>query len=438
MLTLFVRDVINHYEKRIKDLEARIEYLERENEELRKRLQLYENPHTPPSKLRKYVKKKEKKTPKKLGAPKGHKKYERKTSKPTELAMYKEDSCPYCNSKLGKPFKIERVIEEEIPEPQPIRVIKHVIPHYKCPNCKRHVVAKNKAPKGRFGKNLSAHIALMKFEDRLPFRKISNTLERLYGIKISDVGIYKVINRVANSLSKSYQEIIERIKKSKVVYIDETEIKIDGRAYYLWTFTTYKDCVYVIRKSRRKKVISEILGDNYKGIIVCDGWKAYSMYSNNLQRCWAHLLREAKSLSERYLEFSYYYDELRGIYMQVKEIAKKPPPLGEREDLRDKLRRKMIELGDKMSMHSEFQKFATKIKNGLEHWFTCVIKTFVEPTNNIAERALRELIVQRKIFGGLRREKGARIMEVITSVISSVRMQGGNVFEFIKGCLWSG
>jgi len=47
MLTLFVRDVINHYEERIKDLEARIEYLERENEELRKYLQLYENPHTP-------------------------------------------------------------------------------------------------------------------------------------------------------------------------------------------------------------------------------------------------------------------------------------------------------------------------------------------------------------------------------------------------------
>jgi hypothetical protein len=53
------------------------------------------------------------------------------------------------------------------------------------------------------------------------------------------------------------------------------------------------------------------------------------------------------------------------------------------------------------------------VKNGLGYWFTCLIHLFVEPTNNTAERALRELIVQRKIMGGLRREQGAHIMEVI-------------------------
>ena len=66
-----------------------------------------------------------------------------------------------------------------------------------------------------------------------------------------------------------------------------------------------------------------------------------------------------------------------------------------------------------------------------------VIKSsvFVEPTNNIAERALRELIVQRKIIGGLRREKGARIMEIVNTVIATSKMNEKNVFNTVRSYL---
>ena len=86
-----------------------------------------------------------------------------------------------------------------------------------------------------------------------------------------------------------------------------------------------------------------------------------------------------------------------------------------------------------MNSYQEFRKFATTVENGLKHWFTCVISVFVEPTNNNAERALRELVVQRKIIGGLRREKGARIMEVITSIIATLKKREMPVFQTIKG-----
>ncbi len=88
-----------------------------------------------------------------------------------------------------------------------------------------------------------------------------------------------------------------------------------------------------------------------------------------------------------------------------------------------------------MSGYKEFMDFAGKIKNGLGHWFTCLIHLFVEPTNNNAERALRELIVQRKISGGLRREKGARITEVITSVIATAKKREMSLFSTIKSYL---
>jgi hypothetical protein len=56
----------------------------------------------------------------------------------------------------------------------------------------------------------------------------------------------------------------------------------------------------------------------------------------------------------------------------------------------------------------------------------------VEPTNNIAERALRELIVIRKIIGGLRRETGARIMETITSMLATWKQQGKPLYPTLK------
>ena len=95
----------------------------------------------------------------------------------------------------------------------------------------------------------------------------------------------------------------------------------------------------------------------------------------------------------------------------------------------------MKQIIGQMNGCKEFREFAGKIKNGLEHWFTCLINLFVEPTNNNAERALRELIVQRKIMGGLRREKGARIMEVIASIIATTKIRQQPLFQTIKSYL---
>ena len=102
---------------------------------------------------------------------------------------------------------------------------------------------------------------------------------------------------------------------------------------------------------------------------------------------------------------------------------------------RDKLKKETKQIVEQMNAYKEFRKFATTVKNGLEHWFTCVINLLVEPTNNIAERALRELIVQRKIIGGLRREKGARIMEIITSMIATLKKRELPLFQTIKSYL---
>lgn len=394
------------WRQRVRELEEENAFLRAKVEELERRLLAYENAHTPPSKSKKKPPKKE--SSGKLGAPKGHPKWERKEPEPTGSVEYIEDKCPNCKTKLDKPFKTERVIEEEIPEPQPVEVIEHLVNHYRCPKCKKYIIAGNKAPSQRFGKNVLTHATLLKFDDRLPLRKVVSSLERHYGLKLTNVEVLKLTNRVANKLIIPYKLLIKRIREAKVVYVDETEIKVDGVTYHLWTFVTETETVFAIRKSRGNDVLEEILGECYEGVIYCDGWIAYTTYSDNLQRCWAHLLREAKELAEKYSSFAGFYEAIKGIFKKIKKLREKPYSLKTREKWKGILELEMMPVAGQMSAYREFRKFAEKVKNGLQYWFTCLIYLFVEPTNNNAERALRELIVQRKIIGGLRREKRSK------------------------------
>lgn len=413
--------------------DERIEKLENEKCQLQRRLLAYENAHTPPSKQR--FSKRIRKKSGKLGAPKGHPKYERDKPKSDIKIEYSEDKCGFCNAKLGDPIGTKIILEEEILEQQPIQVTEHKVNWYICPGCKKKVIAKNNAPYGCFGKNVEAHVTLLKFEDRLPLRKVESSLKRHYGIGITNTGIYGITKRVARKLGNSYYDIIKKIRSSDILYIDETKYKLNGQTWWLWTFVSEGNVLFVIRRSRGEKVIEEILGKNFKGKIVSDGWKAYKKFAKILQRCWAHLLRESDDLEKKYKDFKKYNEKIHELFNEICKIHEKPPPLDKRKVLQTEMMNRLENIARNMLSDYRFRKLGTKILNGLDSWFTCVVYTDVEPTNNFAEQALRELIVQRKIMGGLRSEDGAVILERLSTCITSWKKQGKPLFETLKDYL---
>lgn len=409
--------------KRIQELEIQVNKLER-------RLLAYENAHTPPS-LQKKKTRILRESSGILGAPKGHPKYEREEPDSSEIKKHSIDTCPFCNLKLENKEILE-VIEEELPNLKEIKVTKHLIEWGICPHCKKRAIAKNDAPPKRFGPNLRAHITLLKHEDRLPLRKVESTLERNYGFTITHTGIMKIIQQVAKRLNKPYYDILKRIRSSKVVYVDETSYKLNGENWWLWTFVTQNEVLFVIRKSRSKKIVEEVLGKKFHGIISCDGWSAYPNFTETLQRCWAHLLRESFHLLKNHKNFKTYDGQLNELFQEVKSIRLKPPSEEERRLLAIDMKEKLRFIAERMSFNSSFKKLATKILNGIDYWFTCVEHLDVEPTNNYAEQALRELIVQRKIMGGLRSEKGAETLEVISTMIATWKKQERPLLETMK------
>ena len=418
-----------------KQLIELVEQLKNENEllkakikELEARLAQYENAHTPPSLRRGRNRKKDqdKNNKGKPGQKVGHKGLTRPYATPDRQVEVTMDRCPDCGTDLGAPFRIDSKIVEEIPEPQPIIVTEYKIAHYRCPCCRKEVAAKDPGcpHEGKFGNNVIAQATLLKYEDRIPHRKIHDAMMRIFGLKISPATIFDLTRRAADAIRSEYDAILSKIRSAQILYVDETSIHVQGERHWIWTFSTPSESFFVIRKSRGMKVLMEVLTRRFKGIIVCDGWKPYARFTNRIQRCWAHLLRESKDIAEKFEEAIPLHNALKELYEILTEALENDPPPEVRKTLWQLAREALRHWILKEYSIEKVRKFIGKINNGFDYWFTFIINPGVEPTNNRAERALRPHVVLRKILGTLRNDKGTSIHERIMTTLATWGQRG--------------
>ena len=113
------------------------------------------------------------------------------------------------------------------------------------------------------------------------------------------------------------------------------------RIDWIGTFSTPSESFFVIRKSRGMKVLTEVLTRRFKVIIVCDGWKPYARFTNRIQRCWAHMLRESKEIAEKFEEAIPLHNMLKELYEILTEALENDPPPKVRKNLW-KLARKVL------------------------------------------------------------------------------------------------
>lgn len=403
-------------------LKERLEHLER-------RLARLENPHTPPSRSysrRPLIPEDQQKPP---GQKAGHAGASRPVPEPDETVTATAERCGHCESPLGEPVSYERRVIEDLPEPAPIRVTAYLLARYACGQCGAETVATHPSclPDSAFGKNLHRQAAAMKYGQRLPFRKIAHALKQQHGLDVSSAAVLGMVGRVAAALRPDYAAIQRRVRSAPVVHADETSVRVDGRTWWVWTFSAGVDSFLMVAPSRGGRVIEEALGADFKGIIVCDGWKPYASFTPRIQRCWAHLLREADFAAREEAEAAPFAAALRRMLALGKSAASLPEP-GRREAWR-KLRRWMGIWTSREYGSPKARKLAKKAANGGEHWFTFVLVPGVPPTNNAAERALRETVVQRKIIGTLRNERGAFAHETIMSCLATWENKGLDVYE---------
>lgn len=436
-------------------LQARLKDLEMENRTLRRRLALHENSNTPPS-VRAT-------SPGWQGGPstgteKGTEKRKRPGQKPGHpgvtrppLVPDQEETlslkvCPNgVGHRLGESRNEDR-FQIELPPPQKAWVtLYHVEVRY-CEDCGAWVSAP--LPGGSwqpgYGPHFKAEVVESRITERLPLRRLQRRLMR-YGQKVSLRTLEQLLFGASDRLKGEYEELLRRIRLAKVVYADETSFRVAvaGKKWWLWVFTTTDgDVLLVMRPSRGEDVVREVLGEGFAGkVVVCDGWKAYpSLRLLLLQRCWAHLVRKAREASERHprdWRVRKLSKELSALYRWSTRRAEATTEVKARAELRRKAERKLRSLVQRYegSRSSVVQSVLTYVRNGEPWWFTFIDHEGVEPTNNRAERALREAVVIRKIIGTLRSKRGAEAFERLMTVVLTWQNQGRPLHDELVAAL---
>ena len=431
-----LKEVMKDVEERF---EKRITILESENRQMKALLAQFMNPHTPPSMARTYKKTRDNDTPKGIpGQKPGHEGTTRKQREPQRHITALAQRCSGCDKALKAPTSFERRVIEEIPKPQPILVTEFLIAHYEC-ECGAETVAEHpECPDtGIFGPNVLALSALMKHKWRMPYRMTCEMFETVHGLEITPATALDINRRVSDVLEPEYDQIKENIRDADVVYGDETGAPMNGENYWDWSFSTPTDVIFAIRDNRSSDVPEEILGNDFDGAMVNDGWKPYGEYADehNLQmgRCWSHILREADSLAEKMPAAKSVADKLHEILDDLKAEVKRNPSKKERRRLYENGLCRLRRLTKKRFRKPEAKKFMEKLERARIDLMTFVLVPGMEPTNNRSERNLREQVIQRKISRTFRSEKGIRINEIEMSVFATWQARGWNCYtELLK------
>lgn len=372
------------------------------------------------------------------GRSSGHEGTTRPPPDPDETVWLENGYCSDCDCLLTDPDSYVTQTVVETPLPVPLTVTEYKRGKHYC-SCGNEILAEHPdCPQtGRFGPNMLAQTALRRFHQRVPNRRQAEVFDWQLDHPVSHRTIYNLTKRVADRLRPAYEDVKAKIRESDVVYCDETGLSVDGDQHWTWTFVTDEEILYTIDESRGSQVLEEVLGEEFAedATLSCDGWPAYRTYHTKLQRCWAHLLREAEFVAERYREAETLSDELHTLHKDLTAFDEEDPLASARERRRADASLHLEGLLREDYQAQEVQDLVKKIRNGMGSWLTFVTEPEVDSTNNRAERALREQVMLRKTFRGLRSAEGVRIHETITTMLATWERRGLDPPEQLRSML---
>jgi len=428
--TLSKEEIIKKYlqlEKEKDRLTEEVDRVKKEKEALEKELRKYKNLNTPPSAhphLKPAFSKSIEVKPHKRGAPLNHSGTNRPKKETSNYRHIFGKECPKCQSKSFKIIGQKLQQQEEIPpdiQPEAVNITRDVC---QCNKCHLKFLARDEQTplQGRFGINLIVLVIFLKFIVRGVLRKTTSFLEASFAVKLAPASVQAIIERAAQAGEKEYIALKEKIKAARLLYIDETSFSVLGNNWWVWVFRSDTGMLLVIRNSRGNRVLEEILGKDYAGIVVCDCWRAYDFLSNAiLQRCWAHLLRKSKEINS--VAGRHFHKKLSGLFDQIVKYNSKEKTDKARLQKYTQMMKNLQKIIAYYSRYTECEGVTKYIDFHIENWFTCIKLAGVQPTNNYAEQAIRETVLVRKIIGAFRSEKGTKTYETFASLIATWTLQ---------------
>jgi transposase len=213
--------------------------------------------------------------------------------------------CLRCGGELEE-IKIERQYQTEIPQPQ-VERIEFRIHVGRCRRCGERVQGRHPLQTsdavGSAASQLGARAVALATELNkglgLSHGKTAAVLETAFGLQVSRGGLAQAFQRVARKAEPTYEELVQQIRGSPSVTPDEIGWKVGGRLWWMWAFRSDKLTVYSIQPGRGYGQAAAILGADFDGFLVRDGWAVYRRFTQAVhQTCVGHLLRRCREMME--------------------------------------------------------------------------------------------------------------------------------------------
>jgi len=380
-----------------------------------------------------------------IGGQPGHPKHERAPFPPEQVSHFEEhtlDTCPCCGGPLRRNGPFAKVVQQVDIEKPPLVIEQHTSPEYWCAHCARGYTAPMPAhieKGGLVGLELTALIAFMKGACHASFSTIRTCLRDVVGVTISRSELSKILGKVSAALDKPYEELLRLLPSEAVLNADETGHKCNGDRWWTWCFRAELYTLYHIDAYRSADVLMDILGGQFQGILGCDYFSAYRRYMREcgvrVQFCLAHLIRDVKFLTTLPdARDRRYGEDLRAALTGLFEVFHQRPTLadGVFQTRLQAARDQVLQVGLNGSATPHGQNMAKRFRDHGSAYFTFVTTPGVEPTNNLAEQAIRFVVIDRHITQGTRSEGGRRWSERIWTVIATCVQQGKSVYSFLR------
>jgi transposase len=305
----------------------------------------------------------------------------------------------------------------------------------RCGRCGRRVQGRHPlqnsdalgAASTHLGPHAVALIVLLNKQLGLSHGKIAVLLRDWFRLHVRPSGVTQALHRAARQAAPTYEALCDQVRGSPVVSPDETSWKVAGQLWWLWVFATARTVVYAIQAGRGFDEAAAVLGADFDGVLVRDGWAPYRQFDQaGHQTCLAHLLRRSREIAEAHPR-AVWPRQVHAVLQDALAVRHRFTA-GEISAhgaavARGHLITRLVDLLAAPSGLAECTRLAGHLTTELPALFGFLFDFTLEATNWRAEQALRPAVVNRKVSGGNRSPRGAETQQILSSVIQTARLR---------------
>lgn len=255
----------------------------------------------------------------------------------------------------------------------------------------------------------------------------------LFNEHINPSSIDYFLQQFSKNYALTEKLLLDHILQSPVVHADETKINILGTNHYGWVLTDGIHVIFWLTQTRETTLLQEML-KNYKGVLVSDFYGGCDAFACRQQKCLVHLLRDLNddlwknSFNQEYENFvAKVRDLIAPIFDDVYKYGLKKRHLGKHLKTVSQFYDRTISIQSKCELIETYRKRFERYRASL---FTFLELDGIPWNNNMAERAIRHLAVQRKISGFFNKA-GAERYFILLGISQSCRFQNKSFLRFL-------